>query len=302
MTADFSTEAAALGTEARHWRRACAALGDLEVGASVAAWKELESYLGESVRKSLTAQTKRLTAQADRVLFALEAAQTPADLAAARAELLTLRRRYTRAEAMVDFYSEAVNTRTNPRIAAVLRGLDTLAVHSMDVVLRPLGIESPPVLTYLDKGMGASILRAGARLWDASLSPAAAIKITRHNLWQPTSLVHETGHQVAHLTGWAPELAAALQAALATHSPLAADAWHSWASEVVADVFAFSLLGYAPVPALATVVDGPARTVFRMPIGDPHPLGMLRVQFNVALCQSWFGAGPWDALGARWLA
>lgn len=301
MSADFSTEAAALGTEARHWRRACASLGDLEVGASIAAWKELESYLGESVRKSLTAQTKRLTAQADRVLFALEAAQTPADLAAARSELLTLRRRYTRAEAMVDFYCEAVNTRTNPRIAAVLRGLDTLAVHSMDVVLRPLGIESPPVLTYLDKGMGASILRAGARLWDASLSPAAAIKITRHNLWQPTSLIHETGHQVAHLTGWAMELAAALQAALAPQSSVAADAWHSWASEVAADVYAFSLLGYAPVPALATVVDGPARTVFRMPFGDPHPVAMLRVQFNVALCRTWFGSGPWDALGARWL-
>ncbi|AGB24069.1 hypothetical protein Mycsm_03798 [Mycobacterium sp. JS623] len=302
MTADFSTEAAALGTEARHWRRACAALGDLEVGASATAWKELESYLGESVRKSLTAQAKRLTAQADRVLFALDAAQTPADLVAARSELLTLRRRYTRAEAMVDFYCEAVNTRTSPRIAAVLRGLDTLAVYSMDVVLRPLGIESPPVLTYLDKGMGASILRAGARLWDASLSPAAAIKITRHNLWQPTSLVHETGHQVAHLTSWATELAAALQETLASHSPIAADAWHSWASEVAADVYAFSLLGYAPVPALATVVDGPARAVFRMPIGDPHPVSMLRVQFNVALCRSWFGPGPWDALGARWLA
>lgn len=299
---DFATEAAALGVEARHWRRACAALGDLEVGASVAAWKELESYLGESVRASLTAQTKRLTAQADRLLFALEAAQTAAELRTARSELLTLRRRYTRAEAIVDFYCEAVNTRTSPRLAAVLRGLDTLAVHSMDQVLRPLGIDSPPVLTYLDKGMGASILRAGARLWDASLSPAAAIKIVRHNLWQPTSLVHETGHQVAHLTGWITELAAALHSALAPQSQLAADAWHSWTSEVAADVYAFALLGYAPVPALATVVDGPARAVFRMPIGDPHPVSMLRVQFNVALCRSWFGAGPWDALGARWLA
>lgn len=143
MTIDFATERAALGSEARHWRRACGALGDLEMGASASAWKELESYLGESVRKSLTGQAKRLTAQADRVLFALEAAQTMADLAKARSELLTLRRRYTRAEAMVDFYCEAVNTRTSPRIAAVLRGLDTLAVHSMDVVLRPLGIESP---------------------------------------------------------------------------------------------------------------------------------------------------------------
>jgi hypothetical protein len=214
---------------------------------------------------------------------------------------LTLRRRYSRAESMVDFYGHAVNTRTNPTMAAILRGLDALAVQSMDHVLRPLGIEAPPVLTYLDKGLGASILRAGARLWDSSLSPAAAIKVTRHNLWQPTSLVHETGHQVAHLTGWVPELAAALTRTLGPRSELAAETWSGWASEVAADVYAFSLLGYAPVPALATVVDGPSAAVFRMPFGDPHPLGALRVQFNVALCASWFGRGPWDDLGQRWL-
>ena len=273
MPEEFATEATALGVEVRHWRRACAALGDLEAAAAPGAWKELESYLGRSVRASLNAQAKRLTAMADRILFALKAAQTAKDLRAARAELLTLRRRYTRAEAVYDFYCDAINTRTNPRIAAVLRGLDTLAVASMDQVLRPLGIDTPPVLTYIDKGLGASILRAGARLWDASLSPAAAIKITRHNLWQPTSLVHETGHQVAHLTGWTAELAGALDAAVSPHSKLAAEAWHSWASEVAADVYAFSLLGFAPVPALATVVDGPTRSVYRMLLGDPHPFG-----------------------------
>jgi hypothetical protein len=295
-------ETAALRSEARHWRRAAADLGDLDVGASPSAWRELESYLGQSVRASLSAQTKRLTAQADRVLFTLDAAQTAADLATTRRELLDLRRRYTKAEAIVSFYSEAVNTRTNPRLAAVLRGLDNLAVHSMDQVLRPLGIDSPPVLTYLDKGMGASILRAGVRLWDASLSPAAFIKITRHNLWQPTSLIHESGHQVAHLTGWNTELASALREELAPHNEMVADAWHGWAGEVAADVYAFALLGYAPIPALATVVDGPARTVFRMLFADPHPVSALRVQFNCALCRQWFGAGPWDALADRWLA
>jgi hypothetical protein len=302
MSGDFSTETAALATEARHWRRACAALGDLDVGASKAAWGELESYLGLNVRKSLTTQASRLTARADRVLLSLQAAQSASDLKAARDELLNLRDRYTQAETMVDFYSDAVNTRTGPRIGAVLRGLDALAVKSMDQALRPLGIDAPPVLTYLEKGTGASILRAGARLWDASLSPAAAIKITRHNLWQPTSLVHETGHQVAYLTGWTAELAAALSDSLLPHSEVAAEAWRGWASEVAADVYAFVLLGFAPIPALATVVDGSPQAVFRMTIGDPHPVAMLRILFNVALCRSWFGAGPWDDLGDRWLA
>ncbi|MEV0343879.1 hypothetical protein AB0H49_33200 [Nocardia sp. NPDC050713] len=301
-TDHFATESAALASEARHWRRACAGLGDLEVSASPAAWRELESYLGLSVRTNLSAQAKRLTAQADRTIFTIQGATSPADLRTARTELLALRRRYQRAETIVDFYCDAVNTRTNPRTAAVLRGLDALAVHSMDQVLRPLGIDSPPVLTYLDKGMGASILRAGVRLWDASLSPAAAIKITRHNLVQPTSLVHETGHQVAHLTGWTKELAAVLYEAIAPHSAVAAAAWQGWASEVAADVYAFCLLGFAPVPALATVVDGASHQVFRMMPGDPHPVSALRVQFNVALCRAWFGAGTWDSLGQRWLA
>jgi hypothetical protein len=297
----FAVEVEALQSDVRHWRRASLGLGELEVAASAGAWAELESYLGRSVRASLTAQSARLTALADRLLFSLKAARTPDDLARVRSELLGLRRQYARAEAIVDFYGHAVSTRGNPTVAAILRGLDTLAVISMDQVLRPLGVQTPPVLTYLDKGLGASILRAGARLWDASLSPAAAIKVTRHNLWQPTSLVHETGHQVAHLVGWVPELRAALVRALEPHHALSAEVWASWTSEVAADVYAFSLLGYAPVPALATVVDGPTRHVFRMVPGDPHPVAALRVQLNVALCRSWYGAGPWDDLGARWL-
>jgi hypothetical protein len=60
MPEEFATEATALGVEVRHWRRACTALGDLEVAAAPGAWKELESYLGRSVRASLNAQAKRL--------------------------------------------------------------------------------------------------------------------------------------------------------------------------------------------------------------------------------------------------
>jgi hypothetical protein len=292
-------ERAALAGELAHWRAAVAGLADLDAVAAPAAWAGLESYLGRSIRTGLAASTGRLSAQAARVAAELAAA-SPAELPRVRRGLLRVRRRYVQAEAVVAFFGDAIGSRSTPRLGAILRGLDALAVDSMERVLGPLGIEVPPVLTYLDKGLGASILRSGARLWDASLSPAAAIKITHHNLWQPTSLVHETGHQVAHLTGWNAELGAALAAVLAPVSPLAAAAWQGWASELAADVYAFALLGFAPLPALATVIDGTTAGVLRMPFGDPHPPGWLRVQFNVALCRSWYGPGPWDRYARVW--
>jgi len=296
----YKAERDTLADELRHWRRAVLALSDLDSAASPAAWAGLESYLGRSVRASLAATTQQLARQAERVTAALTAAATSGELRAIRADLLQLRHRYLQVETVVGFFGEAISARSNPRLAAVLRGLDAIAVASMEKVLEPLGIDVPPVLTYLDRGLGASILRAGVRLWDASLSPAAAIKITHHNLWQPTSLVHETGHEMASLTRWNGELAKALEVALAPRSALAGRIWRSWASEVAGDVYAFSLLGYAPVPALATVVDGSSPAVFRMPLGDPHPVGWLRVQFNVALCRHWYGAGPWDELAEAW--
>ncbi len=127
-----------------------------------------------------------------------------------------------------------------PGWAAVLRGLDRLAGDTLDLSLRQLGIEAPPVLVYVDKGLGASILRAGNRNWgQANPSPTASIKVARHNLLAPTSLLHECGHQFAHLTGWTAELAAELRSALSPQSSELATVWAGWASEVAADVHAF---------------------------------------------------------------
>jgi hypothetical protein len=275
--------------ELAHWQLAVEALADLDAVAAPEAWAALEDYLQRSVRDRLSEVVTVLIGEG-RALHR----RRPT-----RAALLRLRTRYLQVETILDFYGDAVNSRTNPKLRALLRGYDALAGDSLAAILTRVGIEPPPALVYLDRGLGAAILRAGVRLWDQSHpSPAAAIKLTRHNLAYPTALLHETGHQVAHLTGWTGELAEAIGARL---QPGLAEVWQGWAGEIAADVHAFAQAGWAPVVALANVVDGPTSSVYRIRYGDPHPFPFLRVMFNVELCRRWFGEGPWDTLAEAWL-
>lgn len=293
LATDRQTEA-----ELVHWQLAVEALADLDTVAAPEAWQALEDYLQRQVRGRLSEVVAVLIAEGRALHRRLGADGDPAGI---RPAVLRLRARYLQVETILDFYGDAVNSRTNPALRALLRGYDTLAGDSMAAVLNRLGIESPPALIYLDRGLGAAILRAGIRLWDhGHPSPAAAIKLTRHNLAYPTALLHETGHQVAHLTGWTTELADALAAVLAPRSTELAELWRGWAGEIAADVHAFAQAGWAPVAALANVVDGPAGSVFRIRFNDPHPFPYLRVMLNAELCRSWFGAGPWDDVAAVW--
>ena len=297
---DIDPMRAQLGAEIVHWRYAIDALQDLDLLASPASWAGLEEYLRTGLRARLRSVVAGVVLEAATLEARFKGGAATAQL---REQLLRLRARYLQLETVTNFFGDALATRANAPIAALLRGLDTLASDSMDVVLRPLGRESPPALVYFDKGLGASILRAGVRLWDeANPSPAAAIKLTRHNASHPTALFHETGHQVNYQTGWNAELMAALRRTLAPRSSEVADMWAGWASEVGADVYAFALAGWAPLPALANVVDGSTAAVYRVIPGDPHPFPWVRVMFNAALCRSWFGPGPWDRISAAWAA
>ena len=214
--------------------------------------------------------------------------------------LLRLRRRYEQVETVLDFYGDAVNTRTNPRLGAVLRGLDTFAVDSMDRVLRPLGMATPPVLTYLDKGIGASILRSGARLWDAGALTRGRDQDHPAQSVAPHLAPARDGHQVAHLTGWTDELAAALDDGCAGFR-LAAESWRGWASEIAADVYAF-VAGRlrARSPPWPPWWTGPPAGLPDA-VRRPPSVRLVRVLFNAGLCRSWFGPGPWDDLARAWM-
>jgi hypothetical protein len=290
-----------LAHQVAHWTKAAARLQNLDDFASPLAWNSLEHYLGLSIRRHLSMIVAQLDHEARLLQAALAAAFSIADLSAVRRKLLAFRTRYLQVETTLDFYADAINTRTAGVITGLLRACDTLAHRSMAQLLDQVGKPTPVVLTYLDKGLGASILKAGLRLWDrTSISPVAAIKITRHNLYRPTALIHEAGHQVAHLVGWNDELAAALSDGLSGAPVGIAEAWASWASEIAADAFAFVHTGYASVAALHDVLDGGPSMIFRHIPGDPHPISYLRVLLGVEMCRQFYGAGPWDDLGRSW--
>ncbi|MFZ5893593.1 MAG: hypothetical protein ACOY0T_21200 [Myxococcota bacterium] len=302
MTEQLVAIRSQLARQVSHWATATASL-DPDDLASKEAWNRLERYLGLSVRKHLDGVIARLRRDADVLTATSRAAESATALRELQQRLLRFRRQFMRAETTLDFYADAINTRTSPHMAGLLRACDILANRSMSLVLDQLGQNAPVVLTYIDKGLGASILKAGLRLWDGGAeNPAAVIKIVRHNLKRPTALIHEAGHQVAHIVGWNRELAATLESGLADESDPIADAWSSWASEIAADAFAFVHTGYASVAALHDVLAGDGSFVFQHTPGDPHPISYLRVLLGVEACRYFYGAGPWDGLAASWKA
>lgn len=283
-----------------HWVQAATRLS-LDDLAAPQAWGQLERYLGVAARGHLQRVLDRLHADA-RALAAEQAATR--DPAALRSQLLAFEHRYLRAETTLDFFADAINVRTNPTVGALLRACDTLAHRAMAQLLERIGQPVPVALTYLDKGRGASILKAGLRLWDGGETcPVAVIKVTHHNLLRTTALVHEAGHQVAHIAQWNGELGGALEAALRPQAGAeVADTWRSWASEIAADAFAFATTGFAAIAALHDVLAADPPLAFRFVPGDPHPVSYLRVLLGVQMCRRCYGGGPWDGLGAAWQA
>jgi hypothetical protein len=281
-----------------HWRQAASRLATLEHLVSASAWHGIEHNVGVMLRQTLQKSIENVKTCANRVYAQLDKASDDASLRNLKREVMTLRDQYLRAEETIHFYTVAVNSRTTPNVAALLRACDILCVKSMRELLQPLERPTPHVLVYIDKGVGASILKAGLRLWDGNISSVAAIKVTQHNLFRPTAIIHETGHQVAHILGWNDELARALASGLGSHPGVVGSASANWASEIAADAFAFVHTGYASVAALHDVVSAAPSAVFAYHADDPHPISYVRVMLGIEMCRQFYGAGPWDQLEA----
>lgn len=279
--------------QAIHWQLAAKRLAKVDNLASQQAWQGVDYGISSILKETFNMSIEEVLNLANVLIASLTRGS---DNAYTFRQLIQLRTKYTRAEETIHYYTIAINSRTNPSVSALLRACDVLCKRSMEEILTPLGKKTPPVMTYVDKGIGASILKAGLRLWDGKISSVAAIKITQHNLYRPTAIVHETGHQVAHILNWTEELEQAVSLELSSFGSEVPTAYAGWVSEMAADAFAFVHTGYAAVAALHDVVSGKEHTVFAYQRHDPHPIGYIRVLLNIAMCRLFFGRGPWDNL------
>jgi hypothetical protein len=301
MPVNISSIESSLSRQVNHWLQAASRLSALDNLASGNAWHGIDHKIGVLLKQSLQESVNEVITLANTVKKQLESSSEQSDLRSVKRGLLQLRDRYLKVEETIHFYVVAINSRTTASLAALLRACDILCVKSMQELLQPLGKETPSVLTYVDKGVGASILKAGLRLWDGRVSAVAAIKVTQHNLFRPTAIIHETGHQMAHILNWNEELATRLNNELTAHPPVVGAAFAGWSSEMAADAFAFVHTGYASVAALHDVVCGSPQSVFAYHQHDPHPVSYIRVLMNIEMCRQFYGPGPWDNLEESFL-
>ena len=158
--------AADLERQVAHWLAAARTFRDAEEFASLEAWQSVERDTGAPLRKQLNVVVEELIALGDATAKLVASARhNPAALSQASAFVQRFRRRYIQVDVTLDFIGDAVNSRTSPVLRAALTTLDRLAVASMVPVLQRAKKPVPRVLVYQDKGTGASILRAGVRLW-----------------------------------------------------------------------------------------------------------------------------------------
>ena len=218
----------------------------------------------------------------------------------AQRRLAFLRLRFNAMLTQFDLFNDVVSQRSEHETGVWLRGLDVLATDALTLPGAPYAV--PPLMCYLDRGIGAAIRRARTRLPGGGESPVAIIRIPRERMVGSgigASLVHEVGHQGNALLG----LTASLRAAMRAHPLAGGAAWslfERWIDEIASDFWACARLGISATTGLMTVVSLPRAFVFRLNANDPHPVPWIRVLLSCALGQVLHPHPQWARLRAVW--
>ena len=216
-----------------------------------------------------------------------------------------LRLRFNAVLTQFDLFNNALTQRSEREIGVWLSGLD---VVSADALRLPSDYyEAPPVICYLDRGVGAAIRRVRTRLPGGGENPVAVIRVPRERMVGSgiaSSLVHEVGHQAAALLDLVNSLRPVLQGLQRGSGPNSSvwSLWERWISEIVADFWSVARVGIGSTLGLMGVVSLPRAFVFRLNLDDPHPPPWIRVKLSCAMGQALYPHPQWERLARLWEA
>lgn len=201
-----------------------------------------------------------------------------------------------------DIFSDVMTQRSEYETGIWLSGLDVVA---QDALALPEYFESPPVVCYLDRGVGAAIRRARTRLPGGGKNPVAVIRIPRERMVGSgiaSSLVHEVGHQVSALLDLVNSIRPLLRGMQKGRDSNVWELFERWISEILADLWAVGRVGVAATTGLMGVVSLPRAFVFRISLDDPHPFPYIRVKLSCAMGRALYPHPQWERLSRLWEA
>lgn len=202
-----------------------------------------------------------------------------------------------------DTFSDVLNQRSEHGTGVWLSGLDAVAADSL--MLPGNYYNPPPVICYLDRGIGASIRRARTRMPGGGENPVAIVQIPRERMVGSgiaSSLVHEVGHQGSALLDLVNSLRPVLQG-MQKKGGSEYTAWvlyERWISEILADFWSVAKVGVASSMGLISVVSLPRTFVFRVNMDDPHPIPWIRVKLSCAMGNALYPHEQWGRLARLW--
>ncbi len=228
-------------------------------------------------------------------------AGSSASPALAQRRFVGLRLRFNAVLTQLDLFSDVITQRSETDNGVWMSGLD---VVSADALAVPGYLVPPPVICYLDRGIGAAIRRARTRLPGGVENPVAIIRVPRERMIGSgiaSSLVHEVGHQASALLNLVPSLAAVLKGEPhASGDPEVWSLFERWLSEILADFWSVARVGLASTLGLIGVVSLPRAFVFRLNLDDPHPMPWLRVKISCAIGAALYPHPQWARTARLW--
>jgi hypothetical protein len=223
---------------------------------------------------------------------------SPADI---QRRFVFLKLRFNAVLSQLELFHQVISQRSESEQGVWLSGLDVVAA---DALALPEYYEAPPVICYLDRGIGGAIRRARTRMPGGGENPVAVVRVPRERMIGSgiaSSLIHETGHQAAALLGLGPSLQQVLRAKQqAARKPLVWRLWERWISEIVSDFWAVARVGVASTLGLIGVVSLPRPFVFRVNVDDPHPTPWIRVKLSCAIGDGLYPHPQWQRVARLW--